>query len=206
MRRFFVLALVMLLAGLAQAKNYVVNGDMETGGSSSTPPSGWSINSPNTAVVSADVPPGGGAKSVKLHKTGTGEVRFSRTVSGLTGNTPYIFDFWFKGSQIDVSMSYGSNVFESRTIFWEYYFDPKNPDPETTWTYAPFYDYGPYPWVVKTPAGATSISIVFRLPWNDATAYLDNVRLVDNPEPASLSILALAGLGMFLRRRRRFRG
>ena len=155
-RHSILLAFVILFLSAAPnvQANLVYNGDMEIGGGSSTIlPAGWSANSAANAGSSTDVPPGAGSQSVSFaHKDPPqGEPRLTQTISGLTPNTDYIFDFWFKGTLVGVYMVAGGNIFATGQCFWEWNFDPALPNPEYNWVHATHVDYGPEPWVITTP-------------------------------------------------------
>ena len=159
--------------------NLVYNGDMEIGGAdSTTPPSGWSPNGGATAGSSTDVPPNGGSQSAAFERTGGGTATLSQTISGLTPETDYVFNFWFKGTLLNVSMWGSGNQFAGGPVFWEWYYDPQYPSPEKEWTHATHSDYGWAPWVITTPAGCTEIKLIFSFGFAGGTPILlDNVSL-----------------------------
>ena len=159
--------------------NLVYNGDMEIGKpNATTPPDGWAPNGNATAGSSTDALPGGGLQSATLTRVTDGTPTLSQTISGLTPETDYVFDFWFKGPLVKVSMLNGRAKLVDRNCFWEWYHDPQHPSPEHHWTHVTHYDYGPNPWIVTTPAGCTTITLVFTYGFAGGNPiFLDNVSL-----------------------------
>ncbi len=159
--------------------NLVYNGDMEIGETNATtPPDGWAPNGNAAAGSSTGALPGGGLRSATLARVTDGTPTLSQTISGLTSETDYVFDFWFKGPLVKVSMLNGRSKFVDRNCFWEWYHDPQHPSPEHHWTHVTHYDYGPDPWVITTPAGCTTITLVFTYGFAGGNPiFLDNVSL-----------------------------
>jgi len=166
-------------------KNLVYNGDMEIGEPTvTTLPDGWAPNGNAIAGSSTDALPGGGLRSATLAKGTGGTATLSQTISGLAPETDYVFDFWFKGPMVKVSMLNGRSKFVDRICFWEPYHDPQYPNPEHHWTHVTHYDYGPDPWIVTTPAGCNTIRLVFTYGFaGGSPIFLDNVSLVPRSPP-----------------------
>ena len=210
MKISIVLAVVFLLAGFAHANYIEFNGDMETGGGSGVPPSGVEWNGAGTLNVSGDVPVGGGSQSI-VASTGA---QLTFWAVGLTENTDYVLDFYWKGSGVVVNAyAYPGNVWigewPQANVFWSAYTDflaGNIPDPETNWTHATAYGlgvgvptaYGPDPWIYSTGAGQNTLRLTMNVV--PGTVYLDNVTLSDVPEPATMLLL---GLGAALLRRKK---
>ena len=207
MRKLIVLALVLLLASFAQAVNYIeYGGDMETGGSPTTPPLGvenpYAVN--GEMGVDANVPPGGGTQSVFVKKTGPGPMAAVLWAVGLTENTDYVLDFWYKGSAVVVKAEgyptpgAGISIDGPHSVFWadySVYVNSGGLNPETDWLHCTAHDgvhngtnteYAPAPWVIHTPAGCTTLKFYFENAWawnpafpTESILRLDNVTLSD---------------------------
>ncbi len=167
-------------------KNLVYNGDMEIGEPNvTTPPDGWAPNGNAIAGSSTDALPGGGLRSATLAKGTGGTAMLSQTISGLAPETDYVFDFWFKGPMVKVSMLNVRSKFVDRICFWEPYHDPQYPNPEHHWTHVTLSDYGPDPWIVTTPAGCNTITLGFTYGFaGENPIFLDNVSLSPLLPPA----------------------
>ena len=202
MRKLFVLAVVLLFAGSAQAyvgKEYVVNGDFETGDLSSW---GWDINL-NAGVTTDTAPHGSGQGGVGGDYAADfdwaagqylrQQIWLKDDHSAITADLELELTFWFSGhSNVmirDARDPREGPYIERSDIWWAYYADGVFPNPDADeWTYADRssnnmfvspYVFGPSPWIITIPAGTSEIVIQFGGGYSSGTRQkLDNVSLV----------------------------
>jgi hypothetical protein len=189
----------------------ITNGGMELDVDTNGEPDDWSHfgtpPSDNTVLtrVLGDVPPGGGTYSLLLTNGGASGPHWLWQDMTVLPETQYLFDFWYKGTSVEVhfeaSSSWHSDHIGGGVVFWDDYFDQSTPNPETTWTHATKPDGGTAPWIVTTLPGQTFLRVQFIDQWG-GSMYLDNVSLVEVPEPATLGVLGFGLLGFLIRRKR----
>ena len=164
--------------------------------------------------VEPHVHPGGGTYSASLSNGGAAGPHWLWQDITVTPNTNYIFDTWFTGTDVIVDFEYGtswpSHMPESGNIFWAYYADGVPPNPDAgEWTHAETYSvgsypqtFGPIPWIVTTGPTQTFLRLLFVDEWSSNNMYIDEVSLVEIPEPATLGVLGFGLLGFLIRRKR----
>ncbi|MCK9451899.1 MAG: choice-of-anchor J domain-containing protein [Bacteroidales bacterium] len=169
---------------VAQAQNLVVNGDLETW-SSDTSPTGWtkaeSISKESTTIH-------GGSFAAK-HTSGESTLKFSQDVTGIEAGTTYTISYY-----------YYDNSDMARTRIWAYWMDAANTyindneDVLRPTTYSQDQDaWIHYSQVLTAPAGAAKFRFEVRVYKQDGTfggaVYYDDFSisgdLIIKPEPTN---------------------
>lgn len=232
MRKLFVCALVLLVAGsvfggvFPADHELLTNGNFETGDLS-----GWSWDTFSPYIITDTPPEGSGQGGI-----GGNYAAEMAWVSGqwFTQNFYLIPDngfgdplpedvevrltLWYSG-HVDYRIrdTFGgipAGILDDGSLWWAAYQDPTTPNPDgipPEWTFADTaslnYPFGGAGYrdtkiIVTVPAGTINLTVEFRGTYGGIPLQFDNVSLKTAPAPATLALLGLGLIALLIRRRR----